>query len=138
MIEMMKKTTIFLLMMVAFVACGGDDDDDAGGSSKKPDYIVADEEMVLSDTGETILSIKANCKWMLFVDVDWLFLEPASGENNGKVTITASPNKTGNTRKATIYMRNETNTLEKTVVVSQKKSPDNSFVPEPGENPLPE
>ena len=133
----MKKTTIFLLMAVALIACGGgdDDDDDAG---KKPDYIVANEIMDLSETKENILSIKANCKWVLYVDVDWLFLDPASGENNGKVTITASPNKTGADRSATIYMRNESNTLEKTVTINQKKAADNSFVPLPDENPLPE
>lgn len=147
MTEMMKKTaghllkTIFVFSLVhlfafSLVACGGDDDDDS--SSKKPDYIAANEEMELSDTGDNILSIRSNCKWRLYVDVDWLFLEPATGENNGKVTITASPNKTGAVRSATIYMRNEDNSVERTVVVRQKKAPENSFVPLPGENPLPE
>lgn len=147
MTEMMKKTaghllkTIFVFSLVylfafSLVACGGDDDDDS--SSKKPDYIAANEEMELSDTGDNILSIRSNCKWRLYVDVDWLFLEPATGENNGKVTITASPNKTGAVRSATIYMRNEDNSVERTVVVRQKKAQENSFVPLPGENPLPE
>ena len=135
MIEMMKKTTIFLLMMVALVACGDDDDPD---SAKKPDYIAASEELTLSDTKENILSIKSNCKWNLAADVDWLFLDPASGEGNGKVTITANPNKTDGTRSGIIYMRNETNTVERTVVVYQKRAAENSFVPLPGENPFPE
>lgn len=135
MIEMMKRTTIFLLMMVALVACGDDDDDD---TVNKPDYIAANEEMTLSDTMDNILSIKSNCKWNLYVEVDWLFLDPASGEGNGKVTVTAGPNKTGDTRSATIYMRNEANTLERTVIVYQKKTADNSLVPQPGENPFPE
>lgn len=145
---MMKKTTIFLvkslftfslihLFAFSLIACGGGDDDDED-AGKKPDYIVANEIMDLSETKENILSIKANCKWVLYVDVDWLFLDPASGENNGKVTITASPNKTGADRSATIYMRNESNTVEKTVTINQKKAADNSFVPLPGENPLPE
>ena len=136
MIEMMKKTTIFLLMMLAFVACGGGDDDADTGT--KPDYIAASEELTLSDTKENILSIKSNCKWNLAADVDWLFLDPASGEGNGKVTITASPNKTDGTRSGIIYMRNETNTVERTVVVYQKRAAENSFVPLPGENPFPE
>ena len=135
MIEMMKKTTIFLLMVVALVACGDDEDPD---SAKKPDYIAASEELTLSETKENILSIKSNCKWNLSSDVDWLFLDPASGEGNGKVTITASPNKTDGTRSGIIYMRNETNTVERTVVVYQKRATENSFVPEPGENPFPE
>ena len=147
MTEMMKKTanhllkTIFVFSLVhlfafSLVACGGDDDDDS--SDKKPDYIAANEEMDLSDTGDNILSIRSNCKWRLYVDVDWLSLEPATGENNGKVTITASPNKTGAARSATIYMRNEDNSVERTVIVYQKNAADNSFVPLPGENPLPE
>jgi len=137
MIEMMKKTTIFLLMTVAFVACGGGDDED-DATNKKPDYIAANEEMTLSETSENILAIKSNCKWQLYVDVDWLFLDPASGEGNGKVTITTNPNKTDGTRSATIYMRNESNTLERTVIIYQKRAAENSFVPLPGENPFPE
>lgn len=136
MIDMMKKATIFLLMMTAFIACGGGDDDD-DTSSKKPDYIAANEEMTLSETSENILAIKSNCKWFLYVEVDWLFLDPASGEGNGKVIITTNPNKTEGTRSATIYMRNESNTLERTVIIYQKRAAENSFVPEPGENPLP-
>ena len=132
---MMKKTTLYLFMMVALIACGGDDED--ADTGKKPDYIVADEEMNMLESNETILSIKANCKWVLVTDVDWLFFDPASGENNMKGTVTASPNKTGAKRTATIFMRNETNTLEKTVTVHQNKAPENSFVPEPGENPFP-
>jgi hypothetical protein len=69
MTEMMKKTachllkTIFVFSLVhlfafSLVACGGDDDDDS--SSKKPDYIAANEEMELSDTGDNILSIMSN------------------------------------------------------------------------------
>jgi hypothetical protein len=133
---MMKKTTLYLFMMVALIACGGDDDD--ADSGKKPDYIAAVEEVDMPESNETTLSIKANCKWVLVTDVDWLFFDPASGENNVKITITASPNKTGATRTATIFMRNETNTLENKVTVYQKKAPEDSFVPEPGENPLPE
>ena len=125
-------------MMVALIACGGDEDDDKTDSGKKPDYIVAYEEIDLLESNETTLSIKANCKWVLLTDVDWLFLDPASGEDNANITITANPNKTGAKRTATIFMRNETNTLEKTVTVHQKKAPDNSFMPESGENPLPE
>jgi len=136
MYRMMKKTTLYLFMMVALIACGGDDDD--GDSGKKPDYIAAVEEVDMPENNETTLSIKANCKWVLVTDVDWLFFDPVSGENNVKITITASPNKTGATRTATIFMRNETNTLENKVTVYQKKAPEDSFVPEPGENPLPE
>ena len=133
--DMIKKTTIFLMMMVALVACGDDDDD--GGNVKKPDYIAADENLEMPESNQATLSIKANCKWTLYPEVDWLSVDPASGENNGKVTITAKPNKTGARRSANIYMRNEAGTLENKVIVSQKTAPENNFVPEPGENPLP-
>ena len=136
----MKKIFYFFLalplMCCLLTACGGDDDD--ADSGKKPDYIAASEELTLSDTKENILSIKSNCKWNLAADVDWLFLDPASGEGNGNVTITASPNKTDGTRSGIIYMRNETNTVERTVVIYQKKAAENSFIPLPGENPFPE
>lgn len=133
--SMMKKTTLYLFMMMAFMACGGGDDED--DNVKKPDYIAANEELEMPDANETTLSIRANCKWTLYPEVDWLSVDPASGENNSNVTITASPNKTGARRSGTIYMRNEAGTLENKVIVSQKAAPENSFVPEPGENPLP-
>ena len=135
MYRMIKKTTLYFFMLVALTACGGDDDD--ADTGKKPDYIVSDEEMNMPESNESILSIRANCKWVLVTDVDWLSFNPTSGENNMKVTVTASPNKTGVIRTGTIFMRNETNTLEKTVTVFQDKAPEDSFVPEPGENPFP-
>ena len=131
----MKKTTLYLFMLVALVACGGDDDD--ADTGQKSDYVVAYDDLDMPESNETTLTIKANCKWVLATDVDWLFFDPTSGENNMKVTVTASPNKTGVKRTATIFMRNEANTLEKTVTVHQNKASEDSFVPEPGENPFP-
>ena len=97
MYRIIKKTTLYLFMMVALIACGGDEDDDETDSGKKPDYIVAYEEIDLLESNETTLSIKANCKWVLLTDVDWLFLDPASGEDNANITITA--NQRGNSQK---------------------------------------
>lgn len=137
MLKMVLAISLFHLFTLSLTACGGGDDDDSDGNTK-PDYIAANEEMDMPDANVVALSIKANCKWMLYVDAEWLTVDPATGENNAKVTLTASPNKTGEERTCTIFMRNETNTLERTVVVSQKPAPNNSFVPLPGENPLPE
>ena len=99
---------------------------------------MVDEVLILSDTKENVIKVKANCKWNAFVDVDWITLDPASGEDKGTVTVIAKPNKTGAERKANVTFRNEKLTEEEVTIVTQLKAEDESFVPAADDNPLPE
>lgn len=132
----MKRATIFLMFLAALFGCGGDDDDDSQNVTKE--YVVVDEVLILSDTKENVIKVKANCKWNAFVDVDWITLEPSSGEEKGTVTVIAKPNKTGAERKANVTFRNEKLTEEEVTIVTQPKAEDESFIPAADDNPLPE
>ena len=132
----MKRSTIYLFILAALFACSGSDSDEDKKDSKE--YVVVDEVLILSDTKENVIKVKANCKWNAFVDVDWITLDPASGEDKGTVTVIAKPNKTGAERKANVTFRNEKLTEEEVTIVTQLKAEDESFVPAADDNPLPE
>ena len=132
----MKRSTIYLFILAALFACSGSDSDEDKKDSKE--YVVVDEVLILSDTKENVIKVKANCKCNAFVDVDWITLDPASGEDKGTVTVIAKPNKTGAERKANVTFRNEKLTEEEVTIVTQLKAEDESFVPAADDNPLPE
>ena len=66
----MKRSTIYLFILAALFACSGSDSDEDKKDSKE--YVVVDEVLILSDTKENVIKVKANCKWNAFVDVDWM------------------------------------------------------------------
>ena len=132
----MKKATIYLFLLAALFACSGNDDNDDSKVTKE--YVVVDEMLRLSDTKENVIKVKSNCKWNAFVDVDWITLNPASGENKGTVTVIAKHNKTGAERKANVTFKTENLMDEQTIVVIQPKAEEESLVPESDDNPLPE
>jgi len=132
----MKRITIYLFMIAALIACGGDDSDDEPTVTKE--YIVVEEIVKIADDQEHTVAVKANCKWFASTDVDWIIIDPVSGENKGSITVKVTPNKTGADRRANVTFKNEKNTVEQYLTVLQPKSDDESFIPESGDNPLPE
>ena len=132
----MKRATIYLFLLAALFACGGDDDDESKKYTKE--YVVVDEVLRLSDTKENVIKVKSNCKWNAFVEVDWLTIDPASGEEKGTVTVTAKHNMTGAERRANVIFRTENLVDEQITVIIQSKAEDESFIPGSDDNPLPE
>lgn len=136
----MKKVFIYMVMMIAFAACGGGSDN----GSDEPivvtnDYIGVQPSSVQMPGAETVLelTITANCSWNVSADVDWISIDPASGNGNGTVTITASLNSSGADRMGTITVRKENGTLEKKVRVTQG-TPTGAIVPTINDNQYPE
>lgn len=137
----MKKVFISMVMMTAFAACGGGSDN-AGGDEPvvvTSDYIGVQPTSIQMPGAEAVqeLTITANCSWNVSADVDWISIEPASGNGNGTVTITASLNSTGADRMGTITARKENGTLEKKVRVTQG-TPTGAIVPTINDNQYPE
>lgn len=136
----MKKFFFCIVIMVAFVACGGGDD--AGGSDP---VIVTNEHLSISSSSiqlpgvenETELTITANCNWSVRSDVDWISVDPSSGNGNGMITISVGMNSTGSDRTGTVFVRNEKQTLEKKVRVTQG-TPTSALVPTINDNQYPE
>ena len=136
----MKKVFIYMVMMIAFAACGGGSDN----GSDEPivvtnDFIGVQPSSFQLPGVETVqeLTITANCSWNVSADVDWISIDPASGNGNGTVTITASLNSSGADRMGTITVRRVNGTLEKKVIVTQG-TPTGAIVPTINDNQYPE
>lgn len=128
------------MIMILLAACGGGDD--AGGG--EPVIVTNEHISVFSSSlqlpgveNETELSITANCNWDVSSDVDWITVEPSSGNGNGTVTISVGMNTTGSDRTGTVFVRNEKKTLEKKVRVTQG-TPTSALVPTINDNDFPE
>lgn len=137
----MKKVFISMVMMTAFAACGGGSDNGGGDEPVvvTSDYIGVQPTSIQMPGAEAVqeLTITANCSWNVSADVDWISIEPASGNGNGTVTITASLNSTGADRTGTITVRKDNGTLEKKVRVTQG-TPTGAIVPTINDNQFPE
>ena len=137
----MKKFFLYMVMMTAFAACGGGGDNGGGDDSVvvTSDYIGVQPTSIQMPGAEAVqeLNITANCSWNVSADVDWISIDPASGNGNGTVTITASLNSSGADRIGTISVRKENGTLEKKVRVTQG-TPIGAIVPTINDNQYPE
>ena len=135
----MKKYFLYIVITIAFAACGGGDD---GGDEP---VIVTNEFLSVSassiqlsgDESKQELNITANCKWRVTSDVNWISIDPSSGEGNGTITISASLNSSGSNRTGTVIVRNDKLTLEKKVTVTQG-TPIGAIVPTINDNGFPE
>ena len=135
----MKKYFLYIVITIAFAACGGGDD---GGDEP---VIVTNEFLSVStssiqlsgDESKLELNITANCKWSVTSDVNWISIDPSSGEGNGTITISASLNSSGSNRTGTVIVRNDKLTLEKKVTVTQG-TPIGAIVPTINDNGFPE
>ena len=67
--------------------------------------------------GNETITVTANVAWTATSDVSWLTVAPASGTNNGTITVTATENGV-DARNATITITD--GTITKTVSVTQK------------------
>lgn len=136
----MKKYYLYIVIMIAFAACGGGDD--VGGDDP---VIVTNEHISVSSSSiqlpgvenESELIITANCNWTVSSDVDWISLDPTSGNGNETITISVGMNSTGSDRTGTVFVRNEKKTLEKKVKVTQG-TPTGAIVPTIDDNRFPE
>lgn len=68
------------------------------------------------------VTVKSNVAWTLSTDSDWLTLGTTSGNTTTGETVmlTAAENTTSSERTATLYLRDEGNTVEQTFTVTQE------------------
>lgn len=74
------------------------------------------------------VTIKSNTSWTLSCDQDWLTPGATSGSATAGETVmlTAAENTTTSERTATLYLRDNANTVEKTFTVTQAAAPKTS------------
>lgn len=92
---------------------------------------------VYREGGSTVVSVTNNTRWTVSSDQSWLTLNKASGTGDGSVTLSATPNATGQTRMAMVVFTG-VGGMTKTLTVTQMPiTPYLSVYPErwiPGNN----
>lgn len=98
----MKKVLFLAVALVTFfVSCGSDDDDPT------PFMGVSTNKVELTDANakDVNVDVKSNIQWTaVSAATDWCTVTPASGTNNGQITIkiTANPDMTPRATKVTV------------------------------------
>ena len=75
---------------------------------------------VEADGGAQEITVTSNAPWTVTAAEDWITVEPASGEGDGKVVVTVAANIARATRSATVTFKETAGGAEKTVTVSQE------------------
>ena len=117
----MKKHILFALSLM-IVACGGDDGGNSGGETPSKDYLSVTPSLELLAEGYSMdITINANCSWTISKDVDWVTVNPMSGENTKTVTVLPARRVTITQRKVedtpvayTLVVNTETLSYENT------------------------
>jgi len=71
-----------------------------------------------SNQSQTTFTISSNVSWSVSSSASWLTVSPASGSNNGSVTVSASANSGSSSRSGTITFR-ATGFSDRTITVTQ-------------------
>ena len=69
------------------------------------------------------IKVTSNAPWTISVDADWLTVEPASGQGDATVILTAAENNVRTERTAVVTVKETVGNNEKTVNVSQEALP---------------
>ena len=69
------------------------------------------------------LKVNSNASWTVSVDADWLTLEPAGGQGDATVILTAAENNVRTERTAVVTVKETVGNTEKTVGVTQEALP---------------
>ncbi len=83
--------------------------------------VTPNNQMVTSLAGTTTLAITSNTQWSVSENVSWLSVSPASGNNNGVVTVTFDANTSPATRTGQIYITGNRKTIS--VSITQEAAP---------------
>ena len=76
-----------------------------------------------AEGGSRELTVTSNAPWTVTVTEDWITVDPASGQGNGKVILTVAPTEVRAARTAVITVKETVGDTEKTVNVSQEALP---------------
>ena len=117
------KTIYFLLAMAAFaaaiVSCDKPEEQDPGNNDKPEAVLSVDKTSVAFDAegGSATVSITSNTDWMA-VGLDWLTIDPAKGNGNASVKLTAAENTKTTERNGKITFSYSGKSVE--ITVNQK------------------
>ena len=104
---------IFMTLAVYTTSCG-----------KKQNITISKETLNFAGIGgQDIIPIKADCNWFIDYEegLDWLEINPKSGQNNGAILINVDKNTTFGERNATITVVSESGQIRRNVQINQAK-----------------
>lgn len=76
-----------------------------------------------ADGGAQEITVTSNAPWTVTVAEDWITVEPASGEGDGKVLVTVAGSDVRTARSAVVTVKETVGNSEKTVTVNQDAVP---------------
>jgi hypothetical protein len=76
-----------------------------------------------ADGGAQEITVTSNAPWTVTVAEDWITVEPASGEGDGKVLVTVAGSDVRSARSAVVTVKETVGNSEKTVTVNQDAVP---------------
>ena len=76
-----------------------------------------------AEGGPVELTVTSNAPWTITVAEDWITVDPASGQGDGKVILTVAPTEVRAVRSADIVFKETVGDTEKTVRVEQQELP---------------
>ena len=79
--------------------------------------------MFNAESSSVELKVNSNASWTVSVNADWLTIEPASGQGDATVILTAAENNVRTERTAVVTVKETVGNSEKTVDVSQEALP---------------
>lgn len=138
----MKKYSLLFIWALLAIACGGGGDDSGDITIKKDQISVAPNLELLGDGDAKEMYITATCNWSITKDVDWLTVNPMSGNKDTRsILVSASKNSTGVVRTAILTISGGDAQTQRVVVTQAKSSesqnPSTSGEPSAGDNQPP-
>lgn len=76
-----------------------------------------------AEGGSVEIAVASNAPWTITVAEEWITVEPASGQGEGKVVLTAAPTEVRDVRNAVVTVKETVGNTEKAVNVSQEALP---------------
>ena len=76
-----------------------------------------------AEGGSVEIAVASNAPWTITVAEEWITVEPASGQGEGKVVLTAAPTEVRDVRSAVVTVKETVGNTEKAVNVSQEALP---------------
>lgn len=109
------------LLMTVVSSCGGSDGTDDVVASKEQISVSNRNISFLAEGGSTDVTVNANCAWVIKADgdeVNWLTVNPTTGNGASTVTLRAAANTTAASR--TVYLTIAGKVVNQSITVTQK------------------
>ena len=117
-----QYSVVIMALLMAFVcSCGGSDSTDDVVASKEQISVSNRNISFLADGGSTDVTVNANCAWVIKADgdeVNWLTVNPTTGDGTATVTLRAAANTTAASR--TVYLTINGKLVSQSITVTQK------------------